>query len=52
LTEEEASTPLVIYLADYKDAKMWVPVRFDYRVSGIKVNIKATDINIVTAPRQ
>lgn len=52
LTEEEASTPLVIYLADYKDAKMWVPVRFDYRVSGIKVNIRATDIEIVTAPKR
>ncbi|WP_017932428.1 DUF3108 domain-containing protein [Robiginitomaculum antarcticum] len=50
LTAEEANTPLVIYLANYENAGMWVPVRFDYRVSGIKVNITATDININTAP--
>jgi hypothetical protein len=45
-TEEEAATPIVIYLAEFKDAGLWVPVRFDYRVSGIKVNIKATYIDV------
>lgn len=46
LTEEEAATPLVVYLANYEAAGLWVPVRFDYRVSGIKVNIRATNIDI------
>lgn len=50
LTDEEASTPLVIYLANYEQAGLWIPVRFDYRVSGIKVNITATDINIKSTP--
>jgi len=45
LTAEEAATPLVVYLANFEDAGLWVPVRFDYRVSGIRVNIKATNIS-------
>lgn len=50
LTEEEASTPLQVYLANYEEAGLYFPVRFDYRVSGIKVNIKATDIEVTTTP--
>ena len=46
LTEEEAATPLTIYLANYEDAGFYIPVRFDYRVSGINVNIKATRISV------
>ena len=46
LTAEEAATPLIVYLANYEDAGLWVPVRFDYRVSGIRVNIKATNIRL------
>lgn len=48
LTAEEAATPLVLYMAHYQDAGFWIPVRFDYRVSGIKVNIRATNIDIKT----
>ena len=44
LTAEEAATPLIVYLADFEKEGLWVPVRFDYRVSGIRVNIKATNI--------
>ncbi len=44
LTAEEAATPLTVYLANFEGAGFWVPVRFDYRVSGIRVNIKATNI--------
>jgi len=46
LTAEEAATPLDVYMANYDEAGLWIPVRFDYRVSGIKVNIKATHIEV------
>lgn len=47
LTEEEASTPIEVYLANFEQAGLWVPVRFDYRISGIKVNIRATNIQVI-----
>ena len=46
LTQEEAATPLDVYMANFEEAGLWIPVRFDYKVSGIKVNIKATHIDI------
>lgn len=48
LSAEEAATPLQVYLANYQEAGLYIPVRFDYKVSGIKVNIKATSIDITT----
>ena len=48
LSAEEAATPLQVYLANFEEAGLYIPVRFDYKVSGIKVNIKATSIDITT----
>lgn len=46
LSEEEASTPLEAYLANYDEAGLWIPVKFEYRISGVTVNIQANKISV------
>ncbi len=45
-TDEEASAPLEVYLVNFEDEGLYVPVRFDYRISGVKVNIRATKMEV------
>ncbi len=44
---EEASTPILIYLAKFEDAGLYIPVRMTYKISGFKAVIKAREISIV-----
>lgn len=47
-TKEEGAAPLEIYMVNFEEAGLYLPVRFDYRISGVKVNIRATDIKVTT----
>ena len=44
---EEGGTPVNVYFMDHKDAGLYVPVRFTYKISGFKAVIKLSDLNIV-----
>lgn len=43
---EEAAAPIVMYLAPFEDAGLYVPVRMTYKISFFKAVIKAREINI------
>lgn len=43
---EESGTPIKMYLAKFEDAKLYIPVRMTYKISGFKAVIKAREINI------
>lgn len=45
-SEEEAAAPILMYLANFKDAGLYIPVRMTYKISGFKAVIKARDIQI------
>jgi len=45
-SEEEGSTPITMYLANFEDAGLYIPVRMTYKISGFKAVIKARDIKI------
>ncbi len=45
-SETEAAAPIVMYLADFKEAGLYIPVRMTYKISGFKAVIKAREINI------
>jgi hypothetical protein len=45
---EEAGTPIKIYLGNFPEAGLYIPVRMSYKVSGFKAVIKARDIKITT----
>lgn len=49
-TSEEEATPLTVYFGQFHEHKLWVPVRFVYKVSGFSAVVKATDIAIKTTP--
>ncbi len=43
---EEAATPVVVYLAKYDEAGLYIPVKMKYKISSINATIKARDIII------
>ncbi len=45
--EEEAATPVTVYLAKYDAAGLYVPVKMKYKISSISAIIKARDIKII-----
>lgn len=45
-SEEEAAAPIVIYLAKYDEAGLYIPVRMTYKISFFKAVIKTRDIKI------
>ena len=45
-SEEEASTPVIAYLAKYDDVGMYFPVKMTYKISLFKISIKLRDLNI------
>ena len=45
-SEEEASTPVKIYLAKFDEAGLYIPVRMSYRISIFKAVIKTRSIEI------
>ncbi len=47
-SEEEASTPINMYLAHFEQAGLYIPVRMTYKISGFKAVIKAREISITT----
>ena len=47
-SEEEAGTPLNVYIKYFEEADLHVPVRFTYKISGFKAVIKVDDIEFVT----
>lgn len=45
-SQEEATTPVVIYLAKFDDPGLYIPVRMTYKISFFKAVIKTREINI------
>lgn len=45
-SEEEASTPVIAYMAKYDDVGLYIPVRMTYKISFFKVVIKLRKLNI------
>jgi len=43
---EEAAAPVIMYLAPFEEAGLYIPVRMTYKISFFKAVIKARDINI------
>ncbi|PHR56266.1 MAG: hypothetical protein COA43_13975 [Robiginitomaculum sp.] len=43
---EEKSAPIIMYLAYFKQADIYIPVRMTYKISGLKAVIKAREITI------
>lgn len=46
LSEEERTTPLEATLVDHDKQGLWVPIRFEYRIGGIKLKIKAKKLSV------
>ena len=44
--QEEASAPVKLYLANFPEAGMYIPVKMSYKISGFTAVIKARDIDI------
>jgi len=49
-SEEEGSTPIKIYIANFEDAGVYIPVRMTYKISGFKAVVKAREILINKTP--
>lgn len=47
-SEKEAAAPIVMYLANFEQAKLYIPVKMTYKISGFKAVIKAREIEIIT----
>ncbi len=45
-TDEEGGTPITMYLANFEEAGLYIPVRMTYKISGFKAVIKARDIKV------
>ena len=45
-SDTESAAPIVMYLANFKDAELYIPVRITYKISGFKAVIKAREISI------
>jgi len=45
-SDEEGGTPITMYLANFEDAGLYIPVRMTYKISGFKAVIKARDIKV------
>lgn len=50
-SNEEQSTPVVLYLAQFPEYKLAIPVRMSYKISAFKAVIKTRNIQIKTKPR-
>lgn len=48
-SREEAAAPMVLYMAKFDEAGLYIPVRITYKISGFKAVIKAREINISKA---
>ncbi|HHL43584.1 MAG TPA: DUF3108 domain-containing protein [Hellea balneolensis] len=49
-SQEEQSTPVILYLAQFPEYKFSIPVRMTYKISGFKAVIKVRDIQINKRP--
>ncbi len=47
-SEKEAAAPIVMYLANFEQAKLYIPVKMTYKISGFKAVIKAQEVEIIT----
>ncbi|MEE9273201.1 MAG: DUF3108 domain-containing protein [Robiginitomaculum sp.] len=45
-SQEEQETPLVIYLANFKEDGLYIPVKITYKISGFKAVLKTRSIKI------
>jgi len=45
-SEEEAATPVTVYLSKNEDAQIYIPVKMVYKISGFSAVIKTRDIKI------
>ena len=45
-SEEEASTPVDVYIKYYPEAELYIPVRLTYKISGFKAVIKVSELDI------
>lgn len=47
-SDKEAAAPIVMYLANFEQAKLYIPIKMTYKISGFKAIIKAQEIEIIT----
>ncbi len=51
-SSEEAAAPILMYLAKFEAAELYIPVRMTYKISGLKAVIKTKEIKISLPTRE